>query len=100
MGLETSFPVLYTRLVLTGLISLERLTEAMSSAPRRIFRLPDAPLDRIEVDLDTPYVIRSGDFLSKGRSTPFEGMEVRGKVLKTYYNGYLVYDSTKEKAGA
>ena len=100
VGLETSFPVLYTRLVLTGLISLERLTEAMSSAPRRIFRLPDAPLDRIEVDLDTPYVIRSGDFLSKGRSTPFEGMEVRGKVLKTYYNGYLVYDSTKEKAGA
>ena len=100
VGLETSFPVLYTRLVLTGLISLERLTEAMSSAPRRIFRLPDAPLDRIEVDLDTPYVIHSSDFLSMGRSTPFEGMEVQGKVLKTYYNGYLVYDSTKEKAGA
>ena len=100
VGLETSFPVLYTRLVLTGQISLERLTEAMSTAPRRIFRLPDAPMDKIEVDLDTPFVIHSGDFLSMGRSTPFEGMEVRGKVLKTYYNGYIVYDSTKEKAGA
>lgn len=100
VGLETAFPVLYTRLVLTGLISLERLTEAMSSAPRRIFRLPDAPQDRIEVDLDTPFVIRSRDFLSMGRSTPFEGMTVQGKVLKTIFNGYLVYDSTSEKAGA
>ena len=100
VGLETAFPVLYTRLVLTGLISLERLTEAMSSAPRRIFRLPDAPQDRIEVDLDTPFVIRSRDFLSMGRSTPFEGMTVQGKVLKTIYNGYLVYDSTSEKTGA
>ena len=92
--------MLYTRLVLTGLISLERLTEAMSSAPRRIFRLPDAPQDRIEVDLDTPFVIRSRDFLSMGRSTPFEGMTVQGKVLKTIFNGYLVYDSTSEKTGA
>ncbi len=100
VGLETAFPVLYTRLVLTGLISLERLTEAMSSAPRRIFRLPDAPQDRIEVDLDTPFVIRSRDFLSMGRSTPFEGMTVQGKVLKTIFNGYLVYDSTSEKTGA
>lgn len=100
VGLETAFPVLYTRLVLTGLISLERLTEAMSSAPRRIFRLPDAPQDLIEVDLDTPFVIRSRDFLSMGRSTPFEGMTVQGKVLKTIFNGYLVYDSTSEKTGA
>ncbi len=100
VGLETAFPVLYTQLVLKGLISLERLTEAMSTAPRKIFRLPAAPEDRIEVDLDTPYIIDSNSFLSKGRSTPFDGMTVQGKVLKTYYNGYLVYDSTKEKAGA
>ena len=100
VGLETAFPVLYTKLVRNGIITLERLTEALSTAPRRIFRLPDAPEDRIEVDLDTPYVIDSSTFLSKGRSTPFDGMTVQGKVLKTYYNGYLVYDSTKEETGA
>ena len=100
VGLETAFPVLYTRLVLPGLISLERLVEALSSAPRRIFRLPDAPDDYIEADLDTPFVIRSSDFLSMGRSTPFEGMSVQGKIVKTIFNGYLVYDSTKEETGA
>ena len=39
VGLETAFPVLYTKLVLTGRIPLERLLDAMSTAPRRIFRL-------------------------------------------------------------
>lgn len=100
VGLETAFPVLYTRLVSTGLISLERIVEALSTAPRRVFRLPDAPQDRIEVDLDTPYTIDSRSFLSMGRSTPFDGMQVTGKIVKTYYNGYLVYDSTQEEVGA
>ena len=100
VGLETAFPVLYTKLVRTGRISLDRLTEALSIAPRRIFRLPEAPEDIIEADLETPYLIDSRTFLSKGRSTPFEGMQVYGRIVKTYYNGYLVYDSTKEKTGA
>lgn len=100
VGLETAFPVLYTKLVLKGLVSLDRIVEALASAPRKIFRLPEAPRDRIEADLDTPYIIDSSTFLSKGRSTPFEGMQVQGKILKTYYNGYLVYDSTKEETGA
>lgn len=100
VGLETAFPVLYTKLVLNGIISLGRLTEALSTAPRRIFRLPEAPMDKIEVDIETPYVIDSRTFLSKGRSTPFEGLQVYGRIVKTYYNGYLVYDSTSEKTGA
>ena len=100
VGLETAFPVLYTKLVRTGIITLDRLTEALSTAPRSIFRLPDAPQDRVEIDTDTPYTIDSRTFLSMGHSTPFDGMQVYGKILKTYYNGYLVYDSTQEKAGA
>lgn len=100
VGLETAFPVLYTKLVRPGRIRMERLVEALSTAPRRIFRLPEAPQDRVEIDLDTPYNIDSRTFLSMGRSTPFDGMQVYGKILKTYYNGYLVYDSTQEETGA
>ena len=96
VGLETAFPVLYTKLVKTGRISLERLVEAMATAPRRIFRLPEAPDDRIEVDLDTPFVIRSEDFASMGRATPFEGWEVYGSICRTIYEGKTVYnDLTK-----
>ena len=100
VGLETAFPVLYTKLVRKGIITLDCLTEALSTAPRRIFRLPDAPQDRVVIDTDTPYIIDSSTFLSKGHSTPFDGMQVYGKILKTYYNGYLVYDSAKEETCA
>ena len=93
VGLETAFPVLYTRLVRTGRLSLDRLVEALATAPRRIFRLPEAPDDWVEVDLDTPWTIRSSEFASMGRATPFEGWEVYGKVLKTVYNGKTVYNN-------
>ena len=92
VGLETAFPVLYTKLVKTGRISLERLVEALSTAPRRIFRLPEAPDDYVEVDLDTPFTIRSADFASMGKATPFEGWEVYGKVCRTVYQGKTVYN--------
>ena len=97
VGLETAFPVLYTRLVKTGRIGLDRLVEAMATAPRRIFRLPEAPLDWVEVDLDTPWTIRSAEFASMGRATPFEGWEVYGKVLRTVMEGNTVYNSNLTK---
>ena len=93
VGLETAFPVLYTKLVKTGRITLERLVEALSIAPRRIFRLPEAPEDYVEVDLDTPFTIRSSDFLSMGKATPFEGWEVYGRVCRTVYKGKTVYNN-------
>ena len=93
VGLETAFPVLYTKLVKTGRITLERLVEALSISPRRIFRLPEAPEDYVEVDLDTPFIIRSADFASMGKATPFEGWEVYGRIVRTVYQGKTVYNN-------
>lgn len=91
VGLETAFPVLYTKLVKTGHVPLERIVEALSSAPRRIFGLPQAPKDTVLVDLDTPFIIDSTQFASMGHSTPFDGWEVYGRVLETRKNGKTVY---------
>ena len=93
VGLETAFPVLYTKLVKSGRITLERLVEALSISPRRIFRLPEAPEDYVEVDLDTPFIIRSADFASMGKATPFEGWEVYGRIVRTVYQGKTVYNN-------
>ena len=98
VGLETSFPVLYTTLVRTGRMSLERLIEAMSTSPRRIFRLggalePGMPADLAILDLDNEFTIDSNTFLSKGRSTPFDGWKVHGKVLMTLKDGKAVYNN-------
>ena len=91
VGLETAFPVLYTGLVLKGIISLEKLTELMSTAPRRRFRLPEAGDDITVFEVGTPYRIDSSKFLSKGHSTPFDGMEVYGKCIRTVHNGKTIY---------
>ena len=42
VGLETAFPVLYTNLVKTGLLTYGRLVECLTSSPRDRFGLPGA----------------------------------------------------------
>ena len=82
VGLETAFPVLYTDLVKTGVISLEKLIELMAKNPRERFKLP---LNGYCVwELDEKYVIDPADFDSKGKSTPFAGKNVWGKIAGTF----------------
>lgn len=96
-GLETAFPVLYTDLVRTGKLSLDRLTETLCASPRKIFRLGGGSLeegaraDITVIDLNSKYLIDSSRFLSMGHSTPFEGKEVYGKVKLTLKDGETVY---------
>ncbi len=96
VGLETAFPVLYTCLVLTGRVPLERLLDARAWAPRRIFGLPGAleegaPADLAVIGLQTPFTLDSRDFASMGRATPFDGWTVRGRVERTLYRGETVF---------
>ncbi len=96
VGLETAFPVLYTHLVKTGIISLEKLIEVMSVNPAKRFGLDDALVDGgvadfAVFDLDEEYEINSKDFLSKGKSTPFNGYKVYGKCLLNVHGGEIVY---------
>ena len=93
VGLETAFPVLYTKLVLPGIITLERLLDAMSTAPRRIFRIPVHPDDQVVIDLEREFTIDSKTFLSQGKATPFDGWTVRGEVLRTVCKGKVVYNN-------
>lgn len=96
VGLETSFPVLYTRLVLEGVLPLEKLVELMSVRPGRLFGLggtiePGAPADIAVFDLGARYRIESADFLSQGHATPFDGWEVQGRNVLTLAEGRPVY---------
>ena len=91
VGLETAFPVLYTGLVLTGIIRLEKLVELLSTNPRRRFNIPLSGEDYCVWDLNAKYSIDPAAFRSMGRATPFAGMEVYGRCVKTVYNGETVY---------
>jgi len=96
VGLETAFPVLYTGLVLTGKLSLERIVEALTTGPRRAFRLdgglqPGARADLTVIDPEASWTIDPADFLSLGKATPFAGAAVRSRILLTLKDGIPVY---------
>ncbi|MEG1632635.1 MAG: dihydroorotase [Oscillospiraceae bacterium] len=91
-GLECAFSVLYTSLVLTSVITLPKLIELMSVNPSRRFRLASDPGDLCVFDLDTEFCIDPSEFLSMGKSTPFEGMRVRGRCLLTLADGEKVWE--------
>ena len=92
VGLETAFPVLYTGLVRPGVLPLERLVELMAAAPRERFGIPLREDDRTEWDLAEEYVIDPAEFLSMGKATPFAGMKVFGRCLRTVCGGKVTYD--------
>lgn len=97
VGLETAFPVLYTRLVKPGKITLEGLLTALTDGPRKAFALTGglevgSPADIAILAPDEKYRIDSSEFLSKGHSTPFDGMEVYGRVKMTFKDGNIVWE--------
>ncbi len=96
VGLETAFPTLYTSLVKTGEISLEKLVELMSVNPAKRFDL-DIEIKEQKIanlcvfDLETEYEIDSANFYSMGKCTPFDKQKVFGKCLYNFTNGKLVF---------
>lgn len=92
VGLETAFPVLYTKLVMPGILSLDQLLELLVFKPRKRFSIPLGS-DYSVWDLDAEYEIDPADFLSRGRATPFAGWQVFGKCLATVCGGRIVYQA-------
>ena len=86
VGLETAFPVLYTGLVKTGILSLEKLVELLSTSPRKRFGIPEPKNEFCLWDLDAAYFIDPNEFESKGKATPFAGKQVCGKRLYHHIN--------------
>ena len=94
VGIETAFPISYTYLVKTGKLTLEKLVELLSVKPRERFGITsDAGFTVF--DLSDEYEIDPEEFLSMGKSTPFEGVRVYGRCLATVYDGKVVYASDK-----
>ena len=90
VGLETAFPVLYSFLVKPGLIRLEKLTELISTNPRRRFGIPLGE-DYTVWDLNERITVDPETFISLGKASPFAGMELSGKCLLTVCGGKAVY---------
>lgn len=98
LGLETSFPLVYTTLVKPGILSLSDAIAKMTVEPARVLGLPEgvgtlkpgAPADVAVLDLDVVWKIDRDAVQSKSKNTPFHGMEVQGKAAFTLLEGRVV----------
>ena len=97
VGIETSFAVIYTKLVKQGVISLEKAVDVLAEAPRRIFNLGGGlqegeAADIAVFDLEKEFTVDPSTFLSKGQSTPFEGWQLQGECCLTLVDGRVAYE--------
>ncbi|HEY7685758.1 MAG TPA: dihydroorotase [Gemmatimonadales bacterium] len=98
VGLETAFGVAYTALVQGGVLTLPQLLARMSAVPAEVFHLPGGTLalgavaDVCVFDVTAPWVVRSADFQSKSRNTPFAGRELVGQAAVTLVAGRVVHE--------
>ena len=90
VGLETAFPVLWTKLVKEGILMLDQLMALMVTNPRKRFGIPMGQ-DFSVWDLNEQFTVNPCDFLSLGRATPFAGMELYGVNYLTVHGGQIVY---------
>ena len=91
-GIETAFPVVYTKLVKPGILPLELVIKMLTDNPRNRFGIKDNGSLTIW-DLSNEYKIDSNEFLSMGKVTPFQNESVVGKCLMTVYGGNIVWQT-------
>ena len=89
-GIETCFPVVYTKLVKTGIITFEKAIELLAINPRKRFGIKQGN-DFTVWNLEALEKVEPEKFLSMGKATPFEGWELFGKCMLTVKDGQIVY---------
>jgi dihydroorotase len=97
IGLETAVSLILDRFVRTGILTWERVVQLFSCSPARILRLdrgtlaPGSWADITVLDPERPVEVRSAEFVSRSRNTPFEGWNLKGGPAYTLVRGKLVW---------
>jgi dihydropyrimidinase len=97
-GVQALLPLLYTYGVCVGKLSLPDLARMLSSNPAKLFGLfprkgeiaPGADADIVLYDPAGTNVIRGEALASAAGYSPFDGMEVRGRVNRVFLRGTTV----------
>jgi dihydroorotase len=82
--------------VFDGLLTLERVVEAVSHAPATLFEVRERGFlregyhaDLVLVDPQKPHTVHASEILSKCGWSPFEGHTFRSSIAATFVNGEL-----------
>lgn len=95
-GLETSLGVMLTDLYHTGIFDLKTIISKMSCEPAKIFKLDrgtlavGAPADITIMDLNKEWTVDCKKFYTRGKFTPYNGKQCKGKAVATMMGGRFV----------
>lgn len=99
-GVHTSLALVYSYGVVGGAISASRMVGLMCENPARIFGLRRKGKIEVGYDADIvllepcgPMALKGMDLASPAGYTPFEGMDVKCRVRRTYLRGKLVAEN-------
>lgn len=95
-GLETALSVVQETMIETGLMSWADFARVTSTAPARIGQLPDQgrplavgePANIVLVDPAARWEVNPHAMATKGRNSPFAGLELPGCVQATFFRGH------------
>ncbi len=100
-GVETIVHLVYSEGVHAGRITLAQMIKYLSTNPAKLFGLypqkgsllPGADADLVIFDPDRRWTLGIDTLHYVAGWTPYEGMEVTGKVVKTILRGQVIYDN-------
>ncbi|MDQ0093633.1 dihydroorotase [Paeniglutamicibacter psychrophenolicus] len=95
-GLETALSVVQHTMVETGMISWADFARITSTAPAAIGRVADQgrelamgePANITLVDAEARWIVDPFAMATKGRNSPFKGLELPGKVTSVFFHGH------------
>ncbi len=96
IGLECAFSVLYTDLVLPGVLDLELVVRALSAGADtfgidRPAIAVDRPADLVLVDLDETWTVGERGYHSRSSNCPWHGRSLRARVAMTIAAGQVAH---------
>lgn len=102
VGLETAFSLLYSELVVPGVLDLVTLLERMTAGPARVMGLeagrlePGGRADVAAFALEEEWTVDPGRFRSRARNTPYAGWTLRGRPILTIAGGRIAWDGRRQ----
>lgn len=99
VGIENAFQLIFTKLVKTGVFTLQQLVDWMTVKPSEVFKLDSGTLktgraaDITLIDLNREYMLDKNEFLSNSKNTPFHGETLLSDIAMTIVDGKVVYEN-------
>jgi dihydroorotase len=96
VGLETAVGLSITELVETKVLTMIQLIQKLSTNPRRLLSLPEiqikegAAANLTLLDPAVEWTVKTAEFRSKSKNSPFDGFRLKGRSIGIINNGQIL----------